>query len=454
MNKSVQKMCHFSAEYHARSREILDHALKELSAYRSWRAFDPGTEFPVDARYAAMPALTKKGIRDHFPDGFVPSGKDTKQGLDRGEIEFVKTSGTTDVSVTNIWNQRWWDESERSSWKLNSHAARSSTGTHHEAILANPVNVGVVSNDADLPMGKRRLARFLYLNEKTDPSLWTPGLMTRMTDELAQFMPAVLEANPSLLAKLCRHIAGRGEPVFQPQLIVLTYEYPSLMHYRSIRRVFGSPIASSYGSTETGYVFMQCEEGKFHQNSESCRVDFQPLKPGHGSRGTGRILVTPLDNPWYRIIRFDVGDLVRLDDSGECPCGRNSGIILSAIEGRMATATLTSTGRLVTLRELDDIIGGLAGIDEYQLEQSGVDSYALSIVSPLDTMRSLAGEAAHLLKRLYGEGARISVRQEKALSPESTGKYRLAKTDFPLDIEDYLDKSASTQKDRIRGDEK
>jgi len=30
-----------------------------------------------------------------------------------GEVEFVKTSGTSDVSVTNIWNQKWWDESER-----------------------------------------------------------------------------------------------------------------------------------------------------------------------------------------------------------------------------------------------------------------------------------------------------------------------------------------------------
>ncbi len=197
----------FSPEYHERSRDLLEAALKELSAYQSWRAFDPGPRYPIDARYAAMPALTKKDIRDHFPDGFVPPGKDMKQGLQSGEIEFVKTSGTSDVSVTNIWNQKWWDESERLSWKLNSHAARLATGTHHEAILANPLNVGFISNDADLPMEKRRLARFLYLNEKTDPALWTPALMERMTDELAEFKPAVLEANPSLLAKLCRHIA-------------------------------------------------------------------------------------------------------------------------------------------------------------------------------------------------------------------------------------------------------
>ncbi len=447
-------MCCFSPDYYERSRNILETALKELSAYASWQAFDPGQRQYIDSRYAAMPALTKKGIRDHFPEGFVPPGKDIKQGLASGEIEFVKTSGTSDVSVTNIWNQKWWDESERLSWKLNAHAARIATGTHNEAILANPLNVGVISNDADLPMGKRRLKRYLYLNEKTDPARWTPELMKRMTDELEEFRPAVLEANPSLLAKLCRHVAGRGKPVFQPGLIVLTYEYPSVLHYRHIRRVFGSPIASSYGSTETGYVFMQCEEGKFHQNSESCRVDFQPLRPGCGSYGIGRILVTPLHNPWYRIIRFDVEDLVRLDESGSCPCGRNSGIILSAIEGCMATATLTVTGRLVTLRELDNVIGGLSGIDEYRLEQTGMDSYDLSLVSPMDDKRALAGEASILLKKLYGDGAKISVRFENAISPESTGKYRLAKAAFPLHVEDYLDKTASLKENRINGDEK
>jgi len=428
----------FSSEYDERSRSILEEALRGLTAYASWRAFDPGPGYPVDARYAAMPTLTKKAIRDHFPEGFVPAGKDIKRGLDSGEIEFVKTSGTSDVSVTNIWHQRWWDESERLSWQLNSHAARLATGTHNEAILANPINVGFISNDADLPMGKRRLARFLYLNEKSDPALWTPELTKRMTEELEEFRPAVLEANPSLLAKLCRHIAESGRPVFQPGLIVITFEYPSVWHYRQIRRVFRSPIASSYGSTETGYVFMQCEAGKFHQNSDSCRVDFQPLKSEHGGPEIGRILVTPLHNPWYRILRFDVGDLVRRDVSGECPCGRNSGMVLSAIEGRMATATLTAAGRLVTLRELDDVIGGLSGVEEYKLEQSGKDSYDLFIVSRMADKPALGREASLRLKQLYGEGANISVRHEEALSPEITGKYRLAKTDFPMDVEDYL----------------
>jgi len=71
----------------------------------------------------------------------------------------------------------------------------------------------------------------------------------------------------------------------------------------------------------------------------------------------------------------------------------------------------------------------------------------------MNDKHALAGEASSLLKRLYGDGAKISVRYENALSPESTGKYRLAKANFPLHVEDYLDKTASTKEYRIKGDE-
>ena len=80
----MQKMCCFSPEYYDRSRNILENALIDLSAYKSWQAFDPGPRYHIDARYAAMPALTKKDIRDHFPDGFVPPHKDIKHGLESG----------------------------------------------------------------------------------------------------------------------------------------------------------------------------------------------------------------------------------------------------------------------------------------------------------------------------------------------------------------------------------
>ncbi len=430
----------FSPEYYKKSLDILETSLKNLSAYRPWRAFDPGAGRPVDERYAALPALTKTEIREHFPRGFVPADKDVEAGLESGEIHFASTSGSSDAfRVTNIWNQQWWDASERASWQFNSHALRFATGEHPEAILANARNVGFISDDVDLPFEKRRLSRFLYLNEKTDSSQWSAEIMERIIQELDSFKPVVLEANPSLLAKFCRYAAAQKKKLFQPGLITLTYEYPSKLHYKQMRRVFTSPIASSYGSTETGYVFMQCEAGKFHQNSEFCRVDFQPLQRQHGGPDTCRMLVTTFDNPWYYMLRFDVGDFARLDKEQKCACGRDSGFIVDEMEGRWTNVTLTCDGKLVTLRRLDDALSDLDNIDEYRLEQPSAGVYVLYLVSQRQDRDKLSKEAKEVLYGIYGGKAAISVIYQEFLSPEDSGKYCLAKTLFPMNIVNYLD---------------
>jgi phenylacetate-coenzyme A ligase PaaK-like adenylate-forming protein len=430
----------FSPEYYRKSLDILEMSLNHLNAYRAWRAFDPGAKYHVDERYAALPALTKNDIREHFPKGFVPSDKDIEAGLDNGEIHYVNTSGSSDAfRVTNIWNQKWWDASERASWRLNSHASRFATGDHPEAILANARNVGIISDDADLPFEKRRLSRFLYLNEKTNPSRWTPEIMNRMIHELDIFNPAVLEANPSLLAKLCRYAFLEKKRVFQPGLITFTYEYPSKLHFKQISRVFTSPLASSYGSTETGYVFMQCEAGKFHQNSEFCRVDFQPLKAEHGGPNVVRMLVTTFNNPWYYMLRFDVGDFARLDAEQKCACGRDSGFIVSSIEGRWTNITLTCDGKLVTLRRLDEALGAITDLDEYRLEQPAAGVYTLYLVSQRQDRDNLSKEAVESLREIYGKEAKISIVYKAFLSPENSGKYCLAKALFPMSIANYID---------------
>ncbi len=429
----------FGADYYARSTQALQTALDRVPLYRSWRAFDPGPAFPIDARYAAMPPLTKADIRENFPASILPDDRDMATGLASGEIELVHTSGTTNERITNIWNQAWWDASERASWKLNADLARVATGMHREAILVSPRNVGFISDDIDLPMQKRRLSRFLYLNEKTDTTAWSAGHMDRMVEEINSFQPEVLEANPSYLARLCRHISARGLKVVQPGVIVFTYEYPTRLHYRQIREVFTVPMASSYGTTETGYVFMQCERGNFHQNTEFCRVDFQPLKPEHGGPSLGRILVTPLGNPWSYLMRFDTGDIVRLNDSTSCPCGRGDGMLLSSIAGRTANLTLTAEGRLVTLEELDLALSPLDGIDEYQLVQVAGARYELHLVTLREDRRHLAAQAVELLRTLYGKNADISVVFEPAIAPEVSGKYLVSKALTPVDLNRYLD---------------
>lgn len=426
----------FTPEYERLSIDALENALASASFYGNWRKSDPGSGFSADRRYADLPILTKSDIRGCFPDGLVPGGLRAADGLNSGEIEAVQTSGTTEERVGNLWNQEWWNASERASWKLNDHTL-SMDGTQPEALLATAQSVGVLSEE-DLPMSARRLDRFLFLNDKISPRSWLDRHYERMIRELEEFSPVVLEANPSFLGLLAGWALDHGIPVFSPRVIVFTYELATSAHLRLIRRVFRSPLASSYGSTEAGYVFMECEHGKFHQNSAFCRVDFQPLKARHGGPLRGRILVTTFLNKWASLVRFDIGDLVTLDDAPECSCGRQEGIRLASIDGRLANSTFTAEGTLVTPRQLDDALAPLSGIRDYQLEQTGLREYTLRLVAE-NGSGSVSDSCRDALTELYGPGAGVAVEILPALEPSPSGKYRRCWTDFRFDAQGLFD---------------
>jgi phenylacetate-CoA ligase len=363
----------------------------------------------------------------------VPQGLDLDAALARHEVSFAQTSGTADESVTNLWNQEWWDGSEQASWSLNDHAARSLTGSHREAILASALSVGPRSEGAQLPRGDRILGDYLFLNEYGSTTQWPQGHERRMCAELEDYSPVVLEANPSLLARLARWALREGKSLYQPRLITLTYEFPSALHLRAIRKAFASPIASSYGSTEAGYVFMECERGRLHQNCSFCRADIVAVE-GMEDPKIGRILVTTFGNRWFPLLRFDVGDLARISP-GPCPCGRSFGLTLSGIEGRLISVFLAAGNRRVTHGQLDEAIASVEGIEEYRLDQESPGRVRLRLV--IEGSRpgpSVIRDARAAMLGLLGDEIEVMVEAVDELSPETSGKFLLARRHFPLDF--------------------
>jgi phenylacetate-coenzyme A ligase PaaK-like adenylate-forming protein len=439
--KSYASFLHYSPDYPDRCAETLDEALRSTSAYESWRALDPGPERSVFSRLAALPVLTKAHLRLHGPQGFVPHGRDIATGVATHEIELVQTSGSTGDRVTNVWYQPWWDASETASWRINAHARAAAVGEHPEAILTSPWCTGFPCEDDYLAIHQRTMGRFLYLSERSDPSTWSTELMDRMARELNAFNPVVIEANPSFLARLSRHIVERPLRVPSPAIIILTYENPSVLHHRQISRAFEAPIVSSYGATEAAYVFMECEAGRMHQVTESCHVDFLPFAPEHGGPDIGRILVTTFGNRWRALVRFDIGDVVRLNGPAPCPCGRDEGLTLASVEGRTISITLAPDGRAVTQGAVDRALGAVEGLVEYQMLQKGPATYHLRFV-PEEGVSSIVGRwAREALRGMYGNAAVVTAEPVGAIVPDPPGKYKLAQPYQTIDPDALLDES-------------
>lgn len=416
--------CQYPAGYADRSLAELELGLLRVPAYAAWRACDHGATVPLDERYAALPLLTKADIRRWDLAGFTAPGYDAVDGLARHMVDLVHTSGSNDERVRLLWHQAWWDASERASWQLNMHAVNAGLGTHPEAILTSARSTGIVTRDGrPLPMAVRRLARFLYLNEHADARRWDNDHIRRMCDELNDFQPLVLEANPTLLARFARRIGELGLRCWLPRLIVLTYEWPSRLQRRVIRQVFDVPQMSSHGSTEAGCIFTECEAGCFHQNTAFVRLELQAAAAHWQRPGLGRLAVTTFGNPWRVLLRFDVGDLVRLRPPDQpCRCGRTTGLVADALEGRVKDLTFDADGRPVTVDALDAALSVVPGLQEYQVVQLSRHVWRARVVVEHEAARRAVRT---VLQALY-RSRDLLVRRVAVVAPERSGKHRLA----------------------------
>jgi phenylacetate-coenzyme A ligase PaaK-like adenylate-forming protein len=222
--------------------------------------------------------------------------------------------------------------------------------------------------------------------------------------------------------------------IYSPAVIVFTFEFPSALHLAAINQVFSSALVSSYGSTETGFVMQQCEDGMMHQNTSFCRIDYEPLKPRYGGPELGRIFVTTFDNPWNCIVRFDAGDLIRLHPAGKCSCGRNEGVIALAIEGRVSNVTFDMDGGLVTTKMLDNGLSAVNALRDYHLKQCDRTRYLLQAMLIPGAEASAAKAALHsALKKMYGESGIYDIEIMETILPGPAGKFRRTQVNFEFD---------------------
>ena len=184
---------------------------------------------------------------------------------------------------------------------------------------------------------------------------------------------------------------------------------------------------------------MECEAGRLHQVATTCHVDFLPFAPEHGGPDVGRILVTTFGNPWRSLVRFDIGDVVRLDGHTPCPCGCREGLTLTAVEGRTVNLTLSPEGRAVAQGSVDRALASVAGLVEYQVLQTGSSTYHLRYAAEEAAVEGVANEARDALRAVYGPAAVITTDSVEAIAPDPPGKYCLSKRLDPVDADVLLD---------------
>lgn len=250
----------------------------------------------------------------------------------------------------------------------------------------------------------------------------SPANVPHYVRALERFRPVVLAGYPSSLYLLALACTRHGTGGLRPRAVYTFSETLSDEQRRAMQGAFGCRVFNWYGNTEMCANVVECEHGELHLKREHSYVEVlnerdEPCRPGE----TGRLVCTGFGNLAFPLIRYDIGDTVRLAADPVPRCGRG-GILVDRVLGRVEDYVLTPDGRLVG--RLDHLFKDSAHVLEAQVVQERLEEVRLRIVP--DAGYSAADEAALLAEaRLrLGPAVRVAVERVERIPRGPTGKFR------------------------------
>jgi|HubBroStandDraft_6_1064221.scaffolds.fasta_scaffold12188_2 phenylacetate-coenzyme A ligase PaaK-like adenylate-forming protein len=424
-------------DHEQRTAIAIERALRQIPFYLK-RGHATSTSAARDRSLAdtlrSLPLLLKKDIRATLPKQWVPAERNTRAELESGALELVETSGSTGDRLRILWDEGWWMRQESRGMRTNPVVAAAMDGAHgvyRESVLTTPACGLDTCHVGDLPYEERKDESHLFLNTRTDPLFWTPEEQTRMLDELALHSTVGLESDPLYLALLARFAKGAGRRIDVKGFVQLTYAFTTRAYRRAIAEVFSGPILQLYGASEVGVMFMEGDDATLHHCPFTTHVELLRARvPTPGAEDVALAVVTTLDRLAMPLVRFVVGDLVQVKEGG--PRHWTNVSPLASVEGRLDDAMLRPDGAIVTAGAIDRALASVDGLVLWQANQRTADAVELDVVPSGDGSRVVEEVRARVAPLL--RGLKLTARSATAIPIESSGKFRVAKRHFPLDL--------------------
>ena len=277
-------------------------------------AFDYRSDLTTLDDIKLLPVICKKDLIR------FNSAIHTVDNFEFSKLFFAETSGSTGEALT-FFKDEYWDSANRASiqrgmswygvepWQRNGYFWGFNFSRMAKVRIA--VQDWLLNRFRIFTYEDKDILRFI---EKSRQAIYIHGYSS-MIYEVAK------RAN-ELGIKLCdiSLIKGTSEKI-----------YP---HYHDeTRKAFGLKIISEYGAAETGIIAFECPHGSMHINEEMCIVEV----------AQGQIIVTNLVGRSFPVIRYRLGDYIRLSDR-KCECGRQHRII-EEVTGRVGKSVVGATGK-------------------------------------------------------------------------------------------------------------
>ncbi|ALF59159.1 phenylacetate--CoA ligase family protein [Psychrobacter urativorans] len=240
------------------------------------------------------------------------------------------------------------------------------------------------------------------------------------------FAPAYIVGFPSSVYELCSMAAVRGLKLENTvEAFFPTAETLLPIHREVISSVLGCKIADQYASSEGAPFILECEQGGMHIHPLTgiFEVVDEDMKPAQ----EGEILVTSFTTKGTPLIRYRIGDRIKLaPEDKQCVCGSHFPLV-ERIEGRATDYILSPTHGKVNLGNISNSTKNVAGVIQFQAIQHKSDCVEVLVVASNDFTDKEQKNFKLALAERFGPELKINLKIVDEIPKEKSGKFRLVK---------------------------
>ena len=239
---------------------------------------------------------------------------------------------------------------------------------------------------------------------------------------IKKIKPDLVLAYPNVIYAFAQRLAKRGLKL-QFETIVCSAEQ-MFDHQRDfLREVFGAEVFEKYGSREIGTIASECRSHEgLHYFAPGIIVESVDSKGNPAGKSFGRLLVTDLWNYAMPLVRYQVGDLVKLEHT-PCSCGCELPRI-AGIAGRIVDVIVKPNGEMIAGQALVRVIRESEIEGQAQIIQREPDYFVINYVSDMELPENKVRFIRSSFNEIMGLKTRVEFARCDDLERDKSGKFR------------------------------
>ncbi len=246
--------------------------------------------------------------------------------------------------------------------------------------------------------------------------------------DLNRYRPEYISGFPSSIFEIANFAKLNNIAIeFNPKAIFTTAETLITEQVKVISEQFGTIVVDQYSSSEGAPFIVQCEFGKMHYLPATGIIEV--VDENGNPAQEGEVLVTSFITQGTPLVRYRIGDRMRLSASDESPCACGCwSPVFERIEGRINDFIYSRQRGKINLGNVSNCIKYSNGIIKFQVIQDDLDEIEIRLV--VDPSKYSSVDEAAVIKEFVnrlGTEINIVIKYVDEIENEVSGKYRLVK---------------------------